>query len=84
MIMTQGGPQNATMTPIYYIYRTGFTDRQLLKFLKAGQFLISQADIRNPRSLLAHNQIAATQLIRRGLPPPDTSKSPPLFIAFCN
>lgn len=29
MIMTQGGPQNATMTPIYYIYRTGFTDRQL-------------------------------------------------------
>lgn len=21
--------QNATMTPIYYIYRTGFTDRQL-------------------------------------------------------
>ena len=30
-------------------------------------------------SLLAHNQIAATQLIRRGLPPPDTSKSP----AYC-
>lgn len=29
MIMTQGGPQNSTMTPIYYIYRTGFTDRQL-------------------------------------------------------
>ena len=29
MIMTQGGPENATMTPIYYIYRTGFTDRQL-------------------------------------------------------
>ena len=29
MIMTQGGPDNATMTPIYYIYRTGFTDRQL-------------------------------------------------------
>ena len=28
----------------------------------------SQADIRNPLSLLAHNQIAATQLIRRGLP----------------
>ena len=29
---------------------------------------LSQADIRNPLSLLAHNQIAATQLIRRGLP----------------
>ena len=28
----------------------------------------SQADIRNPLSLLAYNQIAATQLIRRGLP----------------
>ncbi|WP_082235297.1 carbohydrate ABC transporter permease [Halobacillus massiliensis] len=27
MIMTQGGPLNATMTPIYYIYQTGFTDR---------------------------------------------------------
>ena len=40
---------------------------------------LSQADIRNLLSLLAHNQIAATQLIRRGLPPPDTSKSP----AYC-
>ena len=29
---------------------------------------LSQADIRNPLLLLAHNQIAATQLIRRGLP----------------
>lgn len=29
MIMTQGGPLNSTMTPLYYIYRTGFTDRQL-------------------------------------------------------
>lgn len=29
MVMTQGGPDNSTMTPIYYIYRTGFTDRQL-------------------------------------------------------
>ena len=29
MVMTQGGPMNATMTPVYYIYRTGFTDRQL-------------------------------------------------------
>ncbi|WP_245628041.1 carbohydrate ABC transporter permease [Shouchella shacheensis] len=27
MIMTQGGPLNATMTPLYYIYQTGFTDR---------------------------------------------------------
>ncbi|WP_252312163.1 carbohydrate ABC transporter permease [Sinobaca sp. H24] len=27
MIMTQGGPLNSTMTPIYYIYQTGFTDR---------------------------------------------------------
>ncbi|MFT8813671.1 carbohydrate ABC transporter permease [Oenococcus sp.] len=29
MIMTQGGPLNSTITPVYYIYRTGFTDRQL-------------------------------------------------------
>lgn len=27
MIMTQGGPLNATMTPLYYIYQTGFSDR---------------------------------------------------------
>lgn len=27
MVMTQGGPMNSTMTPIYYIYQTGFTDR---------------------------------------------------------
>ena len=33
-------------------------------------------------SLLAHNQIAATQLIRRGLPPPDTSKSHPCLLLF--
>lgn len=29
MVMTQGGPEYSTMTPIYYIYRTGFTDREL-------------------------------------------------------
>ncbi|MCH4057895.1 carbohydrate ABC transporter permease [Lapidilactobacillus gannanensis] len=29
MVMTQGGPMNSTITPVYYIYRTGFTDRQL-------------------------------------------------------
>lgn len=29
MVMTQGGPLNSTMTPVYYIYRTGFTDRQV-------------------------------------------------------
>lgn len=29
MVMTQGGPLNSTLTPVYYIYRTGFTDRQL-------------------------------------------------------
>ncbi|MEQ8199186.1 MAG: sugar ABC transporter permease, partial [Clostridiaceae bacterium] len=29
MIMTQGGPMNSTMTPIYYIFRTGFTDRMV-------------------------------------------------------
>lgn len=29
MVMTQGGPLNSTITPVYYIYRTGFTDRQL-------------------------------------------------------
>ncbi|QAS69798.1 sugar ABC transporter permease [Oenococcus sicerae] len=29
MGMTQGGPLNSTITPVYYIYRTGFTDRQL-------------------------------------------------------
>ncbi|UUX33524.1 carbohydrate ABC transporter permease [Fundicoccus culcitae] len=27
MVMTQGGPLNSTLTPVYYIYRTGFTDR---------------------------------------------------------
>ncbi|AQP53152.1 ABC transporter permease [Vagococcus penaei] len=27
MIMTQGGPMNSTMTMVYYIYQTGFTDR---------------------------------------------------------
>ena len=29
----------------------------------------SQSDIRNPLSLLAHNQITASQFIRRGLYP---------------
>ncbi|EFF25455.1 ABC transporter permease [Enterococcus faecium] len=29
MVMTQGGPLNSTMTPVYYIYRTGFTDRHV-------------------------------------------------------
>lgn len=29
MIMTQGGPLNSTLTPVYYIYRAGFTDRQV-------------------------------------------------------
>ncbi|GEL12826.1 multiple sugar abc membrane-spanning permease protein [Lapidilactobacillus concavus DSM 17758] len=29
MVMTQGGPMDSTITPVYYIYRTGFTDRQL-------------------------------------------------------
>lgn len=29
MVMTQGGPLNSTMTPVFYIYRTGFTDRQV-------------------------------------------------------
>lgn len=27
MVMTQGGPMNSTMTPVYYIYQSGFTDR---------------------------------------------------------
>ncbi len=27
MVMTQGGPMNSTITPVYYIYQTGFTDR---------------------------------------------------------
>ena len=27
MVMTQGGPMNSTMTMVYYIYQTGFTDR---------------------------------------------------------
>ncbi|MBM7553563.1 carbohydrate ABC transporter permease [Thalassobacillus pellis] len=27
MVMTQGGPMNSTMTPVYYIYQTGFSDR---------------------------------------------------------
>jgi fructooligosaccharide transport system permease protein len=29
MVMTQGGPMDSTITPVYYIYRTGFTDRSL-------------------------------------------------------
>ena len=29
MVMTQGGPLNSTLTPVYYIYRTGFTDRRV-------------------------------------------------------
>ena len=29
MVMTQGGPLNSTLTPVYYIYRTGFTDRKV-------------------------------------------------------
>ncbi|GEK89861.1 fructooligosaccharide transport system permease protein [Alkalibacterium putridalgicola] len=29
MVMTQGGPLNSTLTPVYYIFRTGFTDRQI-------------------------------------------------------
>ena len=27
MVMTQGGPMNSTMTPVYYIYQSGFSDR---------------------------------------------------------
>ena len=33
-------------------------------------------------SLLAHNQIAATQLIRRGLPPPDQASPHPCLLLF--
>ncbi|MED4213318.1 sugar ABC transporter permease [Priestia megaterium] len=29
MVMTQGGPVNTTMTVVYYIYQTGFTDRMV-------------------------------------------------------
>ncbi|WP_152658598.1 carbohydrate ABC transporter permease [Oceanobacillus sp. CFH 90083] len=29
MVMTQGGPMNATMTPVYYIYQSGFSDRMI-------------------------------------------------------
>lgn len=29
MVMTQGGPLNSTLTPVFYIYRTGFTDRMV-------------------------------------------------------
>ena len=29
MVMTQGGPLNSTSTPVYYIYRSGFTDRMV-------------------------------------------------------
>ncbi|WP_077622428.1 carbohydrate ABC transporter permease [Sediminibacillus massiliensis] len=29
MVMTQGGPMNSTMTPVYYIFQTGFTDRMI-------------------------------------------------------
>ena len=38
---------------------------------------LSQADIRNPLSLLAHNQITALQFVSWGLQSPtDTRKSP--------
>lgn len=29
MVMTQGGPLDSTLTPVYYIYRSGFTDRMV-------------------------------------------------------
>lgn len=29
MVMTQGGPMNSSMTLVYYIYQTGFTDRMV-------------------------------------------------------
>lgn len=29
MVMTQGGPMNSTLTPVYYIHRTGFIDRNV-------------------------------------------------------
>ncbi|WP_058309096.1 carbohydrate ABC transporter permease [Gracilibacillus massiliensis] len=29
MVMTQGGPMNSTMTPVYYIYQAGFSDRMI-------------------------------------------------------
>ena len=29
MVMTQGGPMNSTMTMVYYIYQSGFTDRMV-------------------------------------------------------
>ncbi|WP_285766106.1 sugar ABC transporter permease [Peribacillus sp. SI8-4] len=29
MVMTQGGPMNSTMTVVYYIYQTGFSDRMV-------------------------------------------------------
>jgi fructooligosaccharide transport system permease protein len=29
MVMTQGGPMNATMTPVYYIYQMGYTNRMI-------------------------------------------------------
>ena len=70
-------------SPVHYQYNAIKT----IKTIKTGRFVIpyfSQSGYSQSASLLAHNQIAATQLIRRGLPPPDTSKSPPLLIAFRN
>ena len=29
MVMTQGGPLDSTMTPVYYIYQEGFTNRMI-------------------------------------------------------
>ncbi|SES17020.1 carbohydrate ABC transporter membrane protein 1, CUT1 family (TC 3.A.1.1.-) [Gracilibacillus ureilyticus] len=29
MVMTQGGPMNSTITPVYYIYQSGFSDRMI-------------------------------------------------------
>lgn len=29
MVMTQGGPMNSTITPVYYIYQMGYTNRMI-------------------------------------------------------
>lgn len=29
MVMTQGGPMNSTVTPVYYIYQQGYTERMI-------------------------------------------------------
>ena len=61
-----------TQTTIFcYIFSTFFLSFSWTNCIPWTRLfvLLSQSDIRNPLSLLAHNQITASQFIRRGLYP---------------